>query len=66
MLAARQQAPAHLAEAYRDIEALVLTIDGLQPDKGHATLSVVRELMGTSGCGVLRLCCRVRRRQCGG
>src|SRR5712692_4498508 len=44
MLAARQQDPDRLTEAYRDIEALVLTIDGLQPEKGHETLSVVREL----------------------
>jgi hypothetical protein len=44
MLAARQQAPDRLAEAYRDIESLVLTIDGLQPEKGHETLYVVREL----------------------
>ena len=34
-----------LAEAYRDIASLVLTIDGLQPEKGHETLYVVRELM---------------------
>src|SRR5262249_8056150 len=45
MLAARQQDPAQLWEVYRDIESLVLTIDGLQPDKGHETLYVVRELM---------------------
>ena len=45
MLAARQQDPAQLAEAYRDVESLVLTIDGLQPEKGHAPLYVVRELM---------------------
>src|SRR5713101_4328399 len=45
MLAARQQDPAQLAEAYRDIASLVLTIDGLQPEKGHETLYVVRELM---------------------
>ena len=44
MLAARQQDPDRLAEAYRDIESLVLTIDGLQPEKGHETLYVVREL----------------------
>jgi hypothetical protein len=44
MLTARQQDPARLAEAYRDIESLVLTIDGLQPEKGHETLYVVREL----------------------
>jgi hypothetical protein len=44
MLAARQQDPARLAEDYREIASLVLTIDGLQPEKGHETLSVVREL----------------------
>jgi hypothetical protein len=44
MLAARQQDPERLAAAYKEIEALVLTIDGLQPEKGHETLSVVREL----------------------
>src|SRR5712691_1910663 len=44
MLAARQQDADRLAEAYRDIESLVLTIDGLQPEKGHETLYVVREL----------------------
>src|SRR5882724_7233030 len=44
MLAALQQAPDRLAEAYRDIASLVLTIDGLQPEKGHETLYVVREL----------------------
>src|SRR6266852_6698956 len=46
MLAARQHDPEQLAEAYRDIPSLVLTIDGLQPEKGHETLYVVRELMG--------------------
>jgi hypothetical protein len=45
MLAARQQDPQRLTEVYRDIAALVLTIDGLQPEKGHETLYVVRELM---------------------
>src|SRR5262249_46247685 len=30
--------------AYRHVEALVLSIDGLQPEKGHETLYVVREL----------------------
>jgi hypothetical protein len=44
MLAARQQDPERLAEAYRDIASLVLMIDGLQPEKGHETLYVVREL----------------------
>src|SRR5713101_7728824 len=46
MLAARQQDPERLAEAYKDSEALVLSIDGLQPEKGHETLYVVRELTG--------------------
>jgi hypothetical protein len=45
MLAARQHDPEQLVEAYRDIGSLVLTIDGLQPEKGHETLYVVRELM---------------------
>jgi hypothetical protein len=49
MLAARQQDPARLAEAYRDIESLVLTIDGWQPAKGHETLYVVRELTQKRG-----------------
>jgi hypothetical protein len=44
MLAARQQDPERLADDYRDIASVVLTIDGLQPEKGHETLYVVREL----------------------
>jgi len=44
MLAARQQDPQVMAAAYRNVEALVLSIDGLQPEKGHETLYVVREL----------------------
>ena len=43
-LAARQQAPQVLAAAYRNVEALVLSMDGLQPENGHETLSGVREL----------------------
>jgi hypothetical protein len=46
MVAARQQEAAQLAQAYQDIDRLVLTIDGLQPEKGHETLYVVRELRG--------------------
>jgi hypothetical protein len=46
MVAARHQDAALLAEAYRDSGSLVLTIDGLQPEKGHETLYVVRELRG--------------------
>lgn len=44
MLAARQQDPAEVARAYRRAKGLILTIDGLQPEKGHETLYVVREL----------------------
>src|SRR5439155_19610104 len=44
MVAGRQQDAAVLAHAYRGDDALILTIDGLQPEKGHETLYVVREL----------------------
>src|SRR4029450_13511079 len=43
-LAARRQAPDQLATAYADVEAVMLAIDGLQPETGHETLYVVREL----------------------
>jgi hypothetical protein len=46
MVAARHQDQALLVEYYKDIPSLVLTIDGLQPEKGHETLYVVRELRG--------------------
>jgi len=46
MVAARHQDPRLLQEAYQGIDNLVLTIDGLQPEKGHETLYVVRELRG--------------------
>ena len=44
MVAARHQDTAVLAAAYAKRDSLVLTIDGLQPEKGHETLYVVREL----------------------
>jgi hypothetical protein len=44
MLAARHQDPQELAAAYQDVDDLILTIDGIQPEKGHETLYVVREL----------------------
>jgi len=44
MLAARHSDEPQLAAAYAQVEAVVLTIDGLQPEKGHETLYVVREL----------------------
>jgi hypothetical protein len=44
MLAARQQDPETLRRQYESVEEIILTIDGLQPEKGHETLYVVREL----------------------
>jgi hypothetical protein len=44
MLAARQQDPEALRQQYARVDELILTIDGLQPEKGHETLYVVREL----------------------
>lgn len=44
MVAARHQDPGVLAEQYSNVADLVLSIDGLQPEKGHETLYVVREL----------------------
>jgi hypothetical protein len=44
MVAARQQDLALLRQAYEGVDSLVLWIDGLQPEKGHETLYVVREL----------------------
>jgi hypothetical protein len=44
MVAARQHDPQRLATAYAEVDAVMLSIDGLQPEKGHETLYVVREL----------------------
>ena len=44
MLAARQQDPEVLRRQYESVDEIVLSIDGLQPEKGHETLYVVREL----------------------
>jgi hypothetical protein len=44
MLAARQEDPAALRQQYEGVEEIILSIDGLQPEKGHETLYVVREL----------------------
>jgi hypothetical protein len=46
LIAARQQDPASLRRHYESADRLVLSIDGLQPEKGHETLYVVRELTG--------------------
>jgi len=44
MLAARQQDFQLLKEEYATTREVVLSMDGLQPEKGHETLYVVREL----------------------
>ena len=44
MLAARQQDAESLRRRYESVGEVILCIDGLQPEKGHETLSVVREL----------------------
>jgi hypothetical protein len=44
MLAARQQDPVRLQKEYQKTRHVMLSMDGLQPEKGHETLYVVREL----------------------
>jgi hypothetical protein len=44
MLAARQQDAELLRREYESAAEIILCIDGLQPEKGHETLYVVREL----------------------
>lgn len=44
MVAARHADFDRLASVYKDCKEIVLTIDGLQPEKGHETLYVVRDL----------------------
>jgi hypothetical protein len=44
MVAARQQDFAWLRLAYRGLDSVVLSIDGLQPEKGHEALYAIREL----------------------
>jgi hypothetical protein len=46
MLAARQHDPESLRRHYAATAELILCIDGLQPEEGHETLDVVRELTG--------------------
>jgi hypothetical protein len=71
IVAARQQDPGELAAAYRRSKGLILAIDGLQPEKGHETLYVVREvgqkrvwfaeaLLSSSAAEVQRLLARAR------
>ena len=45
MLAARHRDPQRMASVYAPVDAVILAIDGLQPEKGHETLYVVRELI---------------------
>ena len=44
MVAARQQDPEHLRRHYQGVAGIILTIDAIQPEKGHEALYVVREL----------------------
>jgi hypothetical protein len=44
MLSARQVDPELLRLQYESVDKIILSIDGLQPEKGHETLYVVREL----------------------
>ena len=44
MLAARQEDPSAMRQQYAGVDEIILSIDGLQPEKGHETLYVVREL----------------------
>jgi hypothetical protein len=44
MVAARQEDPDALRRQYESSDEIILSIDGLQPEKGHETLYVVREL----------------------
>lgn len=48
IVAARQRDPDRLRRHYESVESdeLILTIDGLQPEKGHETLYTVREVNG--------------------
>ena len=48
MVAARQQDPELLKKEYQKTRSVMLSIDGLQPEKGHETLYVVRELVPTT------------------
>jgi len=44
IVSARQHDPDEFRKAYQGVSGLVLSIDGLQPEKGHETLYVVREI----------------------
>jgi len=44
MVAARHEDLLHLRTVYCDVTDVILSIDGIQPEKGHETVYVVREL----------------------
>ena len=44
MVAARHQDIIRFQSEYKNCSDVILTIDGLQPEKGHETLYVVREI----------------------
>jgi hypothetical protein len=44
MVAGRERDIDHLRQEYAKVDDVILTIDGLQPEKGHETLYVVRDL----------------------
>jgi hypothetical protein len=44
MLGARQEDRESLRRQYESVDEIILSIDGLQPEKGHETLYTVREL----------------------
>jgi hypothetical protein len=44
ILGARQEDPETLRRHYESVDEIILSVDGLQPEKGHETLYTVREL----------------------
>ncbi len=71
MVAAYHQDVEQLQQVYHDCPDLVLTIDGIQPEKGHETVYVVRELrrqrlgfaeslLSSSDAEIRRLICRAK------
>lgn len=44
LVAARHTDLALMKEAYKGMDSLIFSVDGLQPEKGHETLYVIREL----------------------
>jgi hypothetical protein len=44
ILGARQEDPESLRRRYESVDEIILSVDGLQPEKGHETLYTVREL----------------------